>query len=140
MSIDLTKQVFISKVAALVASGAEAPAIAKELGVTPQKVRYYMHTSECKDMINKLLTEVTTDIVKQAKKDLAKLMPKALKALEANLDDNDLKAVEIVLKSTGALTEEAGNQQATAITVVLPSGESSEAIKLSDEDYKTTEQ
>jgi CTP-dependent riboflavin kinase len=131
---DIEKSVLISKIAGYVAQGTDKKDIVRELGITQQRLVYLMRLPECVEKINKLLDEATLGAVKEAKKQFANLLPKAIRAIERKLeDDADLKAAEIVLKGLGALKEDEAPQQATAIQVVLPSGETRDVIEVNDE-------
>lgn len=128
--MDIEKEALIKRIAGMVAVGAQAVDIARALNTTVQKVRYYMGQELCKSEVNKLLDEATSDAVSKAKKQMAMLVPKAIKALEQKLDeDADLKAAEMVLKGIGALAVDDKPQQATAIQVVLPGGETQTIVQ-----------
>jgi hypothetical protein len=132
MASNIEKEVLVTKIAGLIAAGAEVNSISKELGVTPQKVRYIRDLPETRDKVNELVNSVMGDIVKEAKRGLAKLLPKAIRAIDRRLEeDADLKAAELVLKGVGALKEEETNNNATSITVVMPGQEAQEVINIS---------
>lgn len=132
MASNIEKEVLVTKIAGLIAAGAEVNSISKELGVTPQKVRYIRDLPETRDKVNELVNSVMGDIVKEAKRGLAKLLPKAIRAIDRRLEeDADLKAAELVLKGVGALKEEETNNNATSIQVIMPGGEDREIINVS---------
>lgn len=128
---NIEKEVLITKVAGLIAAGADVNAISKELGVTPQKVRYVRDLPATREKVNELMDSVMGDVVKEAKRALSKLLPKAIRAIDRRLEeDADLKAAEIVLKGVGALREDEQGGNTAAITVVLPGGEEKEIIDI----------
>lgn len=106
-------------------TGASVTACAKQLSVTPAAVRKILDTDKYKELITVTAEDGLAPALSQAKAMLAKLTPKAIKAIENALDTGSardaLQAATIVLKSVG-LHEEKEQQSDQNITVILPSG------------------
>lgn len=66
----------------------------------------------------------------KAKSKLAKLVDKAIRAVESNLDKDSLDAAKIVLKSVGLDQQEQKKDQDTNITVIMPSGNEPRTIEV----------
>lgn len=127
--MNIEKEILITKVAGLLAAGVQVNEIAKELAITPQKVRYVRDLPATRDKVNELLNAAMGDVVKEAKRGLSKLLPKALRAIERRLEEEaDLKGAELVLKGVGALREEEV-QHSSNIQVILP-GQQDEIINV----------
>lgn len=135
--MELEKEVLMQKIASLVAVGMHPADMAKSIGVTPQKIRYYMNQPYCRDLTLKIINESLADVIKKAKKDMSQLVPKAIRALEKKIDDeSDLKAVELVLKGVGVYKEEEKQEQATAIQIIMPGQDTKETIVVQDDEIQ----
>lgn len=113
------------QVATLALSGISVRTIGEKLKITPAAVRRIMETDHYKGLIADSAEQELGPALAKAKSQLAKLAPKAVKAIERALDEGSardaLQAATIVLKSVG-LHEEKDAQQDQSITIVMPNG------------------
>lgn len=102
--------------------------IAKEFNTSRAALYRLFGTQKYRDALKELSEESTGAAVMAWRASMSELIKEAHRALKEKLADNDLKAVEIVLKSIGVDNVEA-TTQSSSITVVLP-GEVGKTIEV----------
>lgn len=109
----------VKKVATLVDSGMSQKDIMKELNIT----HWHLRKITTHDSFKMLLAQIGDEYISNAKRKwlthCAKLLDKCADVLMQNLDEGDLDAVKIALKSLGIGNEEIKTGD-TAINVILP--------------------
>lgn len=104
--------------------------IAKEFNISRAGLYRLFGTQQYRDVLKELSEESSGAAVMAWRASMSELIKEAHRALKEKLADNDLKAVEIVLKSIGVDNVEPTTQN-SSITVVLP-GEVSKTIEVKD--------
>lgn len=92
---------------------------AKQLGLTVYQIRKMEEKEEFKDLIRELSEQMVKEAVNTWKGSVSKLIPKALAALEKNLDLGKIEAVKVVMSSIGLDKVENQNSGGT-LQVILP--------------------
>lgn len=105
--------------------------IAKEFQVSRATLYRVFATEEYRNVLKELSDQSSGAAVLAWRASMADLIKEAHRALKEKLKDNDLKAVEIVLKSIGVDSVEPSTQN-SSITVVLP-GEVTKTIEVKDD-------
>lgn len=109
----------LKKAAALAVAGANKGEIRKSLGLSA----YGINKLYKDDRFNQMVTELGEDALVAAKAvtrvQISKLAAKAIKALEANLDRNNMAAVTTVLRSMGIEDGKDQDNKQGGFTLVL---------------------
>ncbi len=106
--------------------------ITKEFNISRATLYRVFATQQYRDVLKELSDESSGAAVLAWRASMSELIKEAHRALKEKLKDNDLKAVEIVLKSIGVDNVEVTTQN-SSITVVLP-GEASKVIEVKQDD------
>lgn len=120
-----TKEVEVSSLIKMVAAQrilhTPIDTIITELKLTKYRINKLMATKEYKEVLKEMSDEATSHAVSVWKASVSDLVSESHRVIKEKLKQNDLKAVEIVLKSIGVEATE--NVTApTSIQVILPPG------------------
>lgn len=93
--------------------------ITSELKISKKKLYNILATDEYKAVLKQIAEEATSHAVMVWRASMEGLITESHRVLRARLKEDDLEAVKVVLKSIG-VDQQAPQQQATSLTVVLP--------------------
>lgn len=110
----------IARIAPLRLSNVGINKIAKELSLTGHYVSKILDTPEFRSKLAEIAEEASHHAVSSWKHSVASLVPEAIEVLKVALQDNNLEAVKLVMKSLGIEKQETQVQEGN-ITVILPS-------------------
>jgi hypothetical protein len=91
----------IKRVAAMASLGASKNKMQKTIGLTPFILDKVMNMELYKTTLNDISDELVNNAKQLTKNQLAKLSEEAVRVIAANLDKDNLRAAELVLKSMG---------------------------------------
>lgn len=122
---DVIDEVLTRQVAAASLDGSSAMQISKNLKISYSLVRDIVASAKFKEVLEKAGEQELAPALARAKGQMARLVSKAVKAIERALDEGEhsdaLKAASMVFRAVG-LDEQEKKDQDTNITVVLPGG------------------
>jgi hypothetical protein len=112
--------VLTKKAALLVLAGKDSIlGLSKELGLSRWATKKLVDSQEFKAHLTNLSEAELLPLVQEMRQSIGKLGKKALQVLENHLDDNNLEAVKLVLKTMGLMENEV-KQADTTLNVILP--------------------
>jgi hypothetical protein len=114
------EELITKKLAALAGTGMSQRDMAKECNITPYQVKRIMNSDHFKELVTKIGDTYLEDAKNKWNVGVSKLMDKCLTVLRNRLDNNDLEAVKVAIKSIG-IGNETQSTGDTNLTVVLPS-------------------
>lgn len=137
---DVEKDAIIKRIATMYATGASTNLIAQTLNLHKNTVNKYIKHPSFMKQYEEDYAKIAAPAKDKARKELARLVPKAIKVIERNLEDDNLEAAKMVLKAIG-LEQEEESKGDTQIVVNLPNlGQEpkeveSTIIEVKDEQY-----
>lgn len=115
----LVEQTRHDTIAAMLISGKSVSAIAEELGITRSAVNKITKTPEFKAHLQDISESMVSTAVNSWKSSMSHMIGKAMAVVERKLDEGELEAVKIILRSLGM-----DNKQETSSTgtlqIILP--------------------
>jgi len=118
----------IKKLAAISDLGMTQKDMAKELGITPFQVSRLLKTDDYKEIVTKLGDTYLEDAKSKWSQSCAKLLERCVTVIKNRLEEDDLDAVKIVLKSLSIGNEETKVGD-TSINLILPTGAQDVALE-----------
>lgn len=118
---DAEKEAIYAKLAIMIANGSSITQAAEHLGIHKNTARKFVKDPNFLKRYEDTLNEVVAPAKDKARREIARLVPKAIKVIENNLDDDNLEAAKMVLKAVGVEQEENQDKGDTNIVVQLPS-------------------
>lgn len=115
----IVNEMIITQVASLAIAGQSASAIGRQLGMSSRFVSKVLAHPDYKALMQRTADKELVPVIVRAKAELAKLVNKAIKVVEEQLDDGNLQAAAMVFKSIG-LDETSDKAGDTSINVILP--------------------
>lgn len=122
MPDDTVVESMSKQIAALAVTGINTNQISQQLGITRPQVKRILAMPQTKLLISELGDTAMATAVSQIKTRTARLVDKALIALEHNLDKNDLEAVKLIFRTVGADKPPETGPSDTSITIIAPGG------------------
>jgi hypothetical protein len=123
-------EVLVQQVAALACMGDGYNTIARKLKTTPKRVKKMLNSEECKTIIRRVGESALNAALSNIRNRMYDLSNKAMEVLEKHLDDGNLNAVALVLRTIDKeknLPEQTGD---TTINIVMPTSGKPEPITI----------
>lgn len=115
----LVEQTRHDAIAAMLISGKSVSAIAEEMGLSRSAVNKITKTPEFKAHLQDISDSMVSTAVNTWKSSMSGLISKAMTVVERKLEEGELEAVKLVMKSIG-VEKQVETQQQGAIQIVLP--------------------
>jgi len=129
----------VQKIAMRRARGVSLEQLEQEFGMSRPVINRALASDAARSVTLDILRDDATLENAKNRSALAKLLPKAIEKLAAEIDKGNMKAIELALKGSGIMiqteADKNGNKQAQQITVVLPGQVSTKEIKDVNTDF-----
>jgi len=130
---DLEKDIIAKKMVAIMLVDPLTPitVMAEQFGISRHIIGRIKNSEFFQNMLQAQANHELGAVIETGRNGLAKLVSKAIKVVEARLDDNDLEAAKTVFRAVGIERMEEKPQD-TNITVVLPGGINEKVIEVKE--------
>lgn len=116
---ELLEEVRNRQIASLLIGGATMKSTAKELGLSTSGLSKITDTEEFRAVLREVSDKLLVNAANTWKASVSELVGQSIKVLKAKLDENDLEAVKLVVRSLG-VEKQAEVPQSGSIQIVLP--------------------
>lgn len=121
------------RVATLKALGKTNDQIIEETGLSKFVVQKVLRSPESQALIKAVDETFINSQLMLLKTELARLINKAVKVIEKNLDENNLEAVKVLFKGVGAEAKVESGESNQNITVIMPGVKTEKIVEVTDE-------
>lgn len=127
--MEAQQELAIRKIASLADTGLQPKDIAAKLKLTVHQVKRLQASDEYKALMIEVGDKYLAEAKTKWSQGMARMLDKCLRVIERNLDEGNLEAVKIAIKSLGISEAEKSTGDST-INIVLPTGVGDKVIEV----------